>query len=75
MARIQNLTQENIQKGQRLNQTELALLHTQINPHFLFNTLDMIRYLADHNENEKISAAMTALAQFYRKSLNGAASG
>ena len=70
MARIQNLTQENIQKGQRLNQTELALLHTQINPHFLFNTLDMIRSLADQGETQKASNAIAALSAFYRRSLN-----
>ena len=68
---VRSLSAENVRKGRQLNETELAMLYTQINPHFLFNTLDMIRYLADHNENEKISAAMTALAQFYRKSLNG----
>ena len=68
---VRSLSAENVRKGRQLNETELAMLYTQINPHFLLNTLDMIRYLADHNENEKISAAMTALAQFYRKSLNG----
>ena len=68
---VRSLSAENVRKGRQLNETELAMLYTQINPHFLFNTLDMIRYLADHNENGKISAAMTALAQFYRKSLNG----
>ena len=71
VAEIKKLTAENIHKGQQINETELAMLHAQINPHFLFNTLDMIRYLADHNENRKISAAMTALASFYRRSLNG----
>lgn len=70
MAEIQNLTQENIQKGQRLNQTELALLHTQINPHFLFNTLDMIRSLADQGKTQKVSGAIAALSAFYRRSLN-----
>lgn len=68
---VQSLSAENVRKGRQLNEMELAMLYTQINPHFLFNTLDMIRYLADHNENDKISVAMTALAQFYRKSLNG----
>lgn len=71
MGAVQSLSAENVRKGRQLNEMELAMLYTQINPHFLFNTLDMIRYLADHNENDKISAAMTALAQFYRKSLNG----
>ncbi len=68
---VRTLSAENVRKGRQLNETELAMLYTQINPHFLFNTLDMIRYLADHNQNDKISAAMIALAQFYRKSLNG----
>lgn len=71
VAEIKKLTAENIHKGQQINETEMAMLHAQINPHFLFNTLDMIRYLADHGETRKISAAMTALAEFYRRSLNG----
>lgn len=71
VSEIKTLTAENIRKGRQLNETEMAMLHAQINPHFLFNTLDMIRYLADHNENEKISQAMVALAEFYRQSLNG----
>lgn len=68
---VRTLSAENIRKGRQLNETELAMLYTQINPHFLFNTLDMIRYLADHHQDAQISAAMGALAQFYRKSLNG----
>ncbi len=66
---LNTLTDENIRKGQRINETELALLHTQINPHLLFNTLDMIRTLASDAGEAKVTAATGALSRFYRASL------
>ncbi len=68
-SRLNHLTTEMIQKSQQLNETELALLHSQIKPHFLFNTLDMIRYLADTGQTKKASAAIRALSEFYRSGL------
>lgn len=67
---VEQLTVENIAKGKQLNEMELTLLHAQINPHFLFNTLDMIRYLADANRAKDISEATLELSQFYRIGLS-----
>ena len=47
-------------------QFELALLQSQINPHFLYNTLENICDLAELNENEKIIDVVSELAMFYR---------
>ncbi len=63
------LTTENIQNSQRLNETELALLHSQIKPHFLYNTLDMIRFLAEHDQPQKASLAISALSKFYKSGI------
>ena len=69
ISELDQLTAENIQKGQIISETELALLHSQIKPHFLYNTLDMIRALADTGQAEKVSAAMRSLSSFYRSGL------
>jgi two-component system sensor histidine kinase YesM len=50
---------------------ELQILWEQINPHFLYNNLDMINWLAKNGQNEKVSLAINALAQFYQAALSG----
>lgn len=54
-----------------LRKKELELLQAQINPHFLYNTLDTIMWLAIDNQNDKVVEMVTALSQFFRTSLSG----
>ena len=49
---------------------ESKLLQAQINPHFLYNTLDAISALALMEENEKCFQMIQALGNFYKNSLN-----
>jgi len=49
---------------------ELDILNEQIKPHFLYNTLDSIAYLALSNNNKDVYHAINALGQFYKSSLN-----
>ena len=66
MGRIQNLT-ESIQREMQAKQaTQLQYLFAQINPHFLYNTLDCIKELCACNENEKAEEMIEQLAVFYR---------
>ncbi|GAB6927626.1 sensor histidine kinase [Paenibacillus sp. JCM 10914] len=51
-------------------EAELEMLQTQINPHFLYNTLSSINQLAKFGENEKLQKMVVELAQFYRLTLN-----
>lgn len=51
-------------------EAELEMLQTQINPHFLYNTLSSINQLAKFGENEKLSRMVVDLAKFYRLTLN-----
>ena len=51
-------------------QMELKLLANQINPHFLYNTLDLINWIAMDYEAEDIEKIAWNLARFYRLSLN-----
>ena len=49
---------------------KLDIIYAQINPHFLYNTLDAISALALMEENEKCFQMIQALGNFYKNSLN-----
>ncbi|MEY8508312.1 histidine kinase [Lachnospiraceae bacterium 42-17] len=51
-------------------QTELTALQTQINPHFLYNTLDSIRGQALIDDNYEIARMVEALGAFFRYSIS-----
>lgn len=53
-----------------LRNYEINALHSQINPHFLYNTLDTIVWMAEFNDSEKVIAVTKSLAQFFRLSLS-----
>lgn len=53
-----------------LRMTELKLLQAQINPHFLYNTLDTIIWLAEGKQNEQVVEMVTALSNFFRTTLS-----
>ena len=48
----------------------LKALQSQINPHFLYNTLDMIKWFSYSGRNEDIDKVVTELARFYKLTLN-----
>lgn len=50
---------------------ELNVLHSQINPHFLYNTLDTIVWMAEFGNSEKVVEVTKSLARFFRLSLSG----
>ena len=63
---------EDIRTEQIYNRNmEIRLLQAQINPHFLYNTLDNIIWLAEANRKEDLEAIVMALSQFFRTTLSG----
>lgn len=62
---------EQVKKEQgRLRKAEFELLQSQINPHFLYNTLDTIVWLAEAGEQKKVVDMVGSLSDFFRTSLN-----
>ena len=69
--RIGDLVEHNRQEQIRLRDLELKLLQAQIDPHFLYNTLDNIVWLAEDDRKEDVEGIAEALSTFFRTSLSG----
>ena len=67
--RIQELMEQNVYEQEQKRKSELKALQSQINPHFLYNTLDSIIWMAETNDSN-IVAMTEALAKLFRISLN-----
>ncbi|WP_197073713.1 histidine kinase [Paenibacillus sp. FSL H7-0357] len=67
--RIRELIDENYAKQLVIRETELKALQAQINPHFLYNTLESINWLAKVNKQEQISEMVEALGYLLRSSI------
>ena len=64
--RIQKLMEEVRQEEISLRKTELKALQAQINPHFLYNTLDNIVWLIEGNEPDEAVEMVVTLSEFFR---------
>lgn len=69
--RIRELREELSHNEENLRQLEIQALTDQINPHFLYNTLDTIVWMAEFNDSTKVIALTKSLAAFFRISLSG----
>ncbi|MRN53717.1 cache domain-containing sensor histidine kinase [Paenibacillus monticola] len=68
--KIKDLLEQSIREQQLLQKAELRTLQAQINPHFLYNTLDSIVWMAEAGKNDSVIQLVKALSQFFRLSLN-----
>jgi Predicted signal transduction protein with a C-terminal ATPase domain len=67
---IERLMAERYEAGIQAKTAEMHALQSQIKPHFLYNTLDTINFLAQKNNVEEVEKAITSLATFYKLSLS-----
>lgn len=65
-----HLIEDHYEQQLRLTTTELKFLQSQINPHFLYNTLDSIYWTAKNYDADEISEMVMNLSKFFRLSLN-----
>ena len=68
--RIGNLVEDIRIEQLNLRATELKLLQAQINPHFLYNTLDTIIWLAEAGQKEQVVMMVSTLSDFFRTTLS-----
>lgn len=64
MIRIKDLANKLIEEQENQRKSELKALQNQINPHFLYNTLDSIIYMIDQGKNDTAERMITALSKF-----------
>ncbi|CAH1190355.1 hypothetical protein PAECIP111892_00123 [Paenibacillus auburnensis] len=68
--KVNNLMEESYQAKMQEREAQLRTLQAQINPHFLYNALDMINWSAISHDAEDTSQMIEALAHYFRLSLN-----
>jgi len=67
---IKRLIQENQHKEKAKRKFELKSLQSQINPHFLYNTLDSIVWMAEAGMNDDVVKMTVSLSKLFRISIN-----
>ena len=70
LQRISLLISDIYQSKEAEKKAELDALRTQINPHFLYNTMDVINWMSISGETEKIRDVTGLISQYYRTMLN-----
>lgn len=65
-----NLMDQQKRSAEELRIAEYRALQAQINPHFLYNMLDMINWLSKSGKSEEVSIAVQSLSKFYKLTLS-----
>ena len=68
--RIQELMEDIVTEHESKRKSEFDTLQSQINPHFLYNTLDIIVWMIENEQKNEAVRVVTALARFFRISLS-----
>jgi len=66
---IKSLLLTVIEDQENMKRSEFKTLQAQINPHFLYNTLDSVLWAAENNQNQQVIDLIMALSKFYKLTL------
>jgi two-component system sensor histidine kinase YesM len=70
IGKIKELLDSKIKEQENLKKAEMRALQAQINPHFLYNTLDTIIWMAEAKKTDQVVEIVSALSSFFRISLS-----
>ncbi|MGE5614582.1 MAG: cache domain-containing sensor histidine kinase [Bacillota bacterium] len=70
VTRIRELMNQIIKEQEAKRKSELKALQAQINPHFLYNTLDSIVWMNENRKYDEVSKMVAALAKLFRISIS-----
>lgn len=68
--RVKELMEQIVNEQKVIRKSEMKALQSQINPHFLYNTLDSIIWMVEGGENQEVIEMTSSLAKLFRISLN-----
>lgn len=70
ISEIKHLMEQNVEEQRQKRKSELMALQAQINPHFLYNTLDSIIWMAEWGKNKEVVLMTSSLAKLLRQSIS-----
>lgn len=70
VGKIKELMTQTVRDQEQKRKSEMNALQAQINPHFLYNTLDSIIWMAESNKNKEVVLMTSALAKLFRSSIS-----
>lgn len=68
--RIDDLLKEQFRIGEEIKDAQLKALQAQINPHFLYNTLEMISWMIAKEDKKSAQGIIRSLTRYYKSVLN-----
>lgn len=68
--KLRGYVERQIKQQQELNDSNIAMMQAQLNPHFIYNTLDTIKWVAKANNIPEISTLVASLAKILRTSIS-----